>query len=356
MELNKQNAGSLFMLMLGFAIFPASLISGGKLATLYNPLQCVLLILLGNLALGLYAGILGYISVKRKATTHQLIEQTFGRSLGRWISLLLALTQVGWFGVGIAFFAQTAELILPLPHSVIILLSGALMMTSAWLGMRSMVILSFIAVPAIILLGIFSLFYSFQDHSTLALPHLVIDKNASLLYFTGFMVVVGSFVSGATFTPDYIHTASKPNHALIIGLFAFLIGNSFTFLAGMFGAHATGQPDLIQVLIQQGFSYLGLILLGLSVWTSSDNSLYTCSLSLSQFVGLPRRNAVLIAGLIGTLCADLLYEHLIGWLKILSLIIPPVGIILMCDYWRGRSVHQSKVNANTDVINVPKSI
>src|ERR1700674_2215317 len=116
----QHNFISLFILMLGFAIFPASLISGGKLATLYGPFHCVLYILLGNLALGLYAGVLGYIGVKKKATTHQLIEQTFGRTVGRWVSLLLALTQVGWFGVGIAFFAQTAEHIIGLPHWVII--------------------------------------------------------------------------------------------------------------------------------------------------------------------------------------------------------------------------------------------
>lgn len=331
--MTERNSGSLFILMLGFAIFPASLIFGGKLSSLYGPLECILVILLGNLALGLYAGLLGYIGVKKNSTTHQLIEATFGRTFGRVIALLLTLTQIGWFGVGIAFFAQTASFILPLPHALLVALTTALMMSSAWLGLRSMVVLSCIAVPTILLIGGFSLKLSLESPQLLAqMSHSSTTTLPVLL--TGFLMVIGSFISGATFTPDFLHTAKKPAYAFFIGLGAFLIGNSFTFFAGMLGAQTTGEPDLIQSLIQQGFSWLGLTLLGLSVWTSSDNSLYTCSLSLSQFTPLSRRNAVLLAGMMGGLCADPLYHHLIGWLKTLSFVIPPVGLILMWDHLR----------------------
>lgn len=321
----------LFILMLGFSIFPASLLSGGKLADLFTLGDCSFFILVGNLLLGVYAATLGYIGTKQNATTHQLIENTFGRRLGRCISLLLALTQIGWFGVGIAFFAETVEAIFSVSHVAVVAVSTLLMVSSAWYGLRAMIALSLVAVPALIAMMGVSISQSLGILS-------IIDASSAYEFspttlMTGLLIVVGSFISGATFTPDYIHKIKDPRNGFKVAFFAFLIGNSLTFFAGMLGAKATGHADIIQVLLQQGFSMVGIGLLALSVWTTNDNSLYTCSLAVSQFTPFKRRAAVIFAGILGACCSNWLYLHMIGWLSMLSLVIPPIGIILIIHHF-----------------------
>ena len=114
---------------------------------------------------------------------------------------------------------------------------------------------------------------------------------------------------------------------------AFFIGNSLMFFFGGAAAMVYDKNDISEVLKIQGLLLPAIIVLGLNIWTTNDNALYTSGLGLSNIVRLPKRYMVLLNGLVGTLAGLWLYDNFCGWLNILNTFIPPCGAILITDFF-----------------------
>ena len=137
--------------------------TGGTLGTGLSYDDFFLAVLLGNLMLGLYTAILGFIGARTGLSTHLLAHYSFG-SKGSWLpSALLGGTQVGWFGVGVAMFAIPVAKATGLDVNLLILVSGALMTLTVFFGIAGLTLLSAIAVPAIVVLGSYSVWLAVRD-------------------------------------------------------------------------------------------------------------------------------------------------------------------------------------------------
>ena len=96
---------SMFMIMLGFTFFSASMWVGQKLADGLNWWDFVWALLLGGLILAAYTGALGWIGAESGLSLDLLARRSFGTK-GSWLpSAMISFTQIGWFGVGLAMFA-----------------------------------------------------------------------------------------------------------------------------------------------------------------------------------------------------------------------------------------------------------
>ncbi|SQI20047.1 cytosine permease [Salmonella enterica subsp. arizonae] len=130
--------------------------TGGTLGTGLSYQDFFLAVLFGNLLLGIYTAFLGYIGAKSGLSTHLLARYSFGVK-GSWLpSLLLGGTQVGWFGVGVAMFAIPVSKATGIDANILIAVSGLLMTLTIFFGISALTILSIIAVPAIVILGSYS--------------------------------------------------------------------------------------------------------------------------------------------------------------------------------------------------------
>ena len=49
-----------------------------------------------------------------------------------------------------------------------------------------------------------------------------------------------------------------------------------------------------------------------------------------------------VAGIIGTALAIWLYYNFVGWLNILNCALPPIGMIVILDYFKNRSKYEGK--------------
>ncbi|EBI3558087.1 cytosine permease, partial [Salmonella enterica] len=146
----------LTFVMLGLTFFSASMWTGGTLGTGLTYHDFFLAVLFGNLLLGIYTAFLGYIGAKTGLSTHLLARYSFGVK-GSWLpSLLLGGTQVGWFGVGVAMFAIPVSKATGIDANILIAISGLLMTLTIFFGISALTILSIIAVPAIVILGSYS--------------------------------------------------------------------------------------------------------------------------------------------------------------------------------------------------------
>lgn len=328
----KKGFASMLVIMLGFTFYTGTMLTGGQLGTNLTVRTLVFVLLLGDLILGTYTAILSYISAKTSLSTHLLARYSFGLNGSYFASSILGLTQVGWFGVSVVMLAKPVAATLHLPIWPVIIVLGAMMTASAYFGVKSLAILSFIAVPSIAILGCYSSFISLDFAGGLsALSSMTTTDNMAIN--TALALVVGSFISGGTLTPDFTRFSKTPRIAVVSTVVAFFIGNIMMFVFGAIGGLAYGLPDISDVMIKQGLVIAGLVVLGLNIWTTNDNTIYAASLAFSNITKIEKKKLVIFNGVVATALAMILYNNFTSFLSFLSGFIPSLGAIIIADFF-----------------------
>lgn len=338
----------MFFIMLGFTFFSASMSVGAKLGNGLDFSGFVWAVLIGSVILSVYTGGLGYIGSATGLSLDLLAQRSFG-TVGSFLpSALISFTQIGWFGVGLAMFAIPAAEVLHVSPWVLIGVAGLCMTSSAYFGIKGLEIVSYISVPLIAVLGIYSMATATVEGGGLVA---IFAKNAgSMTLFGGVGLVMGSFVSGGTATPNFTRFANNNRNAVITTVIAFFLGNALMFAFGAVGGAFTGKDDIFYVMMAQGLTLPALVVLGANIWTTADNGLYTCGLGLSNITKMPKRPMVLVSGVVGTITSIWLYNNFISYLNILNGTLPPLGALIILDYFRHKenygphSVVTRKVN------------
>ncbi len=339
---------SMFMVMLGFTFFSASMWVGQNLANGLDWWDFVWAMLLGGLILAAYTGALGWIGAESGLSLDLLSRKSFGTKGSYLPSAMISFTQIGWFGVGLAMFAipVAKELLgldvtpdhMPWQGYLMVAIAGILMTASAYFGIKSLTVISYIAVPAVAILGTVAMIMAI-NRGDAGLIQQFSNVSQPISIIAGAGLVIGSFVSGGTATPNFTRFAKSGRVGLIITVIAFFIGNSLMFLFGAVSSKYAGGNDIFEVMLNLNLFYLAVLVLGLNIWTTNDNALYTAGLGLSNIFGLSKKAMVLISGVIGTLAAVWLYWNFCGWLNVLNCTLPPVGIILIINYFTNRKAY-----------------
>ena len=108
------------------------------------------------------------------------------------------------------------------------------------------------------------------------------------------------------------------------------------FCFGAVGGAFTGKDDIFYVMIAQGLALPALVVLGANIWTTNNNALYTGGLAISNISGVRMKITSWIAGIIGTALAIWLYWNFVGWLNVLNCALPPIGLIVILDFFKNR--------------------
>lgn len=331
-EKSKKSFWPMMVVMLGFTFFSASMWAGGTLGAGLTATKFIKAILLGNLVLGVYTGLLAYIASKTNLSTHLLARYSFGERGSVLPSFLLGITQVGWFGVGVAMFAIPVQKVTGWNMYMIVGVSGLIMTATAWFGIKALTVLSFVAVPSITVLGLMSVGTAFNEFGGTQAWFDIVPKDPITLY-AAIGICVASFISGGTLTPDFTRFSKNSKIAVSTTLIAFFLGNSLMFLFGAVGSAFYQQSDISDVLVNQGMIVWAMIILGLNIWTTNDNALYASGLGFSNITRLPKKTMVIVNGVVGTLLALYLYNNFVGFLNVLNTMLPSIGGVLIADYY-----------------------
>lgn len=331
-EGSKRGFWSMLVVMLGFTFFSASMWTGGTLGTGLKAREFIIAVLLGNLILGVYTSLLAYIASSTSLSTHLLSRYAFGEKGSYLVSFLLASTQIGWFGVGVAMFALPVQKVTGINLYILIAVSGLLMTCSAYFGIKTLTILSIIAVPSIAALGGFSVLEAVESVGGMS-GLMAIEPKSAIGISAALTLCVGSFISGGTLTPDFSRFSKSKKVGVTTTWIAFFLGNSLMFIFGAVGAMVTGQSDISEVMFLQGLILPAIIILGFNIWTTNDNALYASGLGFSNITKLPKGKLVMFNGFLGTIGSLYLYNNFVGWLTFLGSFIPPIGGIIIADYF-----------------------
>lgn len=343
-EKKTQGMLAAMVVLVGFTFFTPSMTAGGNLGIGLNLRDFIISVVVGNAFLGVYCGTLAYIGQKTGLTLDLLGRHSFG-NVGSYIpSSLISFTQVGWFGVGVAMFAIPVSKMTGIPVWILILITGVVMTVTAYKGINALAVLGSIAVPLIAILGAYSVNWG-VDKVGGFLKIFSENPTNPLTLSSGIAIVVGSFISGGTATPNFTRFTKDAKKAVIATIVAFFIGNSVMMVFGAVGGAVTGVPDIFDILILQGLAIPATITLGLNIWTTNNNALYTAGLGISNITKINMKPMVLVGGGVGTVLAIWLYYNFVGFLNLLSGMIPPVGAVIILHY----ILHKEEYNS-TDYI------
>ena len=335
----------MFFVMLGFTFFSASMSVGAKLGNGLDLSGFVWACLIGGIILSAYCGVLAFIGSKTGLNMDLLCRRTFGSKGSYLSSAILGFTQIGWFGVGVAMFSIPAAELMGMNEWTLTIIAGLLMTATAATGMKALEIVSYISVPLIIILGVYSMVTAAAEGGGLA--YIFAQSAGQITLFTGIGYVIGSFISGGTATPNFIRFAKNSSIAVWTTVIAFFLGNTLMFCFGAVGGAYTGKDDIFYVMIAQGLAIPALIVLGANIWTTNNNALYTGGLAISNISKVRMKWTTWISGIIGTALAIWLYYNFVSWLSILNCALPPIGIIVILDYFFNHKKFGSDFNEYT---------
>jgi cytosine permease len=327
------------IMLFGFTFFTATMFAGGKIGMAFDFKTLIWAAIIGNLLLGAYAAVLSLIACRSGLNSVLMGRFCFGEVGSKLSDVLLGFTQVGWYAWGTATMALVLVKILGLPEGwtiPLMVLFGFGFCITAFVGYKGLDLLSRIAVPAMCVLLVWSLWLSTEHVGGFA-ALLAIEPQQSMSMNLAITMIFGTFVSGATQATNWTRFARNGRVAMLSSMFGFFFGNGLMIVTGAYGAIVYQQPDIVEVLVLQGLSIAAVVMLFLNLWTTQDNTIYNFAAAGCNLLRSERRKLITLAGAgIGTLLAiGGMYEMLIPFLILLGSIIPPIGGVIMADYFYG---------------------
>lgn len=336
----------LAVVWIGIAVVMSAIFRGMMIGMGLGRLSAVVLsYLLGEVILIVVMGLTGYIGARTGLSTPLIANHSFGRIGAIIISLSIALSLMGWFGVQAAFFARTVQFFFKTDFSLPLFsfLCGLVMMIPAIFGIRGLSVLSWIASPfmlGIFIWGIIRMgFHFLQPEALQILAAAHQPAPYPLTLGAAASIVAGGFIVGATTSADIFRYARPRLKDIFLAALVAMTASAFLHFVGSFLAMNTGLyherlPEIVMDSRYLGLGFVGFVVLMLAQWTTNDSNLYSSVLALNNIFRIKRWKMTVAAGFIASLFAAWgILERLELFLILLTVSIGPIAGIFLCDYY-----------------------
>lgn len=333
---------SLAVVLLGFTIFTPTMLAGAQLGPAFGFGELLLVILAGSAILGTYVALMGYVGARTGLTTVVMARYSFGNRGSKLASILLGGTQIGWYGVVVGTIgdltAEAAGWESYAAKASIMVLTSVLMCVTACYGYRGMYWVSLVSTPLILILAVWVVVRSLEEVGGLG-GLFDVEPSATMALSVAITTVVGTFVSAGTQAPNWTRFGRSGSQAVWACLIGFLVGNGLMILFGAIGAITFGEGDFVLVLYNLGLVGWGVFLLFGNLWKSNADTAYAFGVAGAELFERPTKTPFVIGGsVIGTVLALTgVQNHLIDYLGLLGTFIPPLGGVIIADFflrWR----------------------
>ncbi|OIK15916.1 cytosine permease [Bacillus sp. MUM 116] len=273
--------------------------------------------------------------------TVQVAGQVFGKKGSRTIiSIILAIACLGWFGIqanvcGAALASLLAVFDITMPVPLASFLSGMVMVISAIYGVKVLRVLSYIAVPLLVVISVYGL------AQTLNGDHLQIVQNykpkGNMSFMDGLAVTIGSFALGAVIAGDYSQFSKKRSDVLKAAIFGIIPAGVFMIGVGAVLTIAYQTSDITAAFLKIATPFIGGVALILATWKTNLVNAISGGFALINVFNISKEKeklAVGVAGTIGTVLAVVgILNYFTPIMSILSAMIPPVAGVMIASYW-----------------------
>ncbi|WP_113702281.1 purine-cytosine permease family protein, partial [Nonomuraea lactucae] len=302
--------------------------------------DAVLAVTLGSVILELVAIAVGVAGMREGMSTTVLARWTgFGRHGSGLVGVVIAVCLLGWFGVQSAVLAQGLASLLGGPPVWVWAIAGGLVITAIVVpGFAGMAWTAWITVPAFLALAGWAVTVELGRQS---LGDLVVSAppGPALTLAQGATLVAGGFIVGAVISPDmcrFNRSAADVVKQTVLGI---TLGEYVLALIGVLLAHALRTGDIVTIVTTTS-GVVGTIVLVTATLKTNDWNLYAASLGVTNAlhtafgVRVGRAAVTVVLGVIGTALAALgIADHLVGFLILLGVAIPPIAGIMVAEYY-----------------------
>lgn len=342
---------SISLVLFSFTFFTGAMFAGGTLGISFPFWEILCISVIGNVLLAFYASILAFISSRSGLNTALMGRFCFGEIGSKLSDLILGFAELGWYAWGTATFASSLCSLLAWPDWIkypLMILLGLGFCVTALVGFKGLNLLSRFSVPLMMLLLAVSIVKATQHAGGWQGLTSIIPKQ-SMSWSVAITIVFGTFASGATQATNWSRLSRNGKVAVTSSFFSFLAGNGMMIVAGGWCAMVYQNADIVDVMILQGLSFMGIIMVSMNLWTIQGPTIYNVSAAACNLVRTDRRRSVtLVSAVAGIVLAVAgMSNILVPFLKLLGAIIPPIGGVIMADFWvehRGRYPQLNEVS------------
>jgi cytosine permease len=326
------------MVIIGFTITLPIFIAGSRIGLALGLSSGSKAFMGGGAILAAIGTLTAYIGSRARLSTYVIAQFCFGRIGARVVNSVVAIALLGWYGVTVDLFARACQTTVrtlfgfDIPVVGLCVLGSALMALTAVWGFKALNYLSTFAVPLMMALLVTAVVAALHLTPWAALQSV---HSGEIAVGTAVSLVVGSFVVGAILLPDLCRYARRSWEAMLAAAISLGLVFPTVFYCSMVPSLATGQNDLVLIMIGLGIGVPALVLLIFATWSTNSHNLYSTSLTLaSLFPRIAKWKLTILAGVLGTLMASVgILDHFIGFLLFLGTSIPPVAGIYAADFF-----------------------
>ncbi|MEV0775063.1 cytosine permease [Streptomyces sp. NPDC050428] len=294
---------------------------------------------LGAVILEVVIFAIGLAGMREGLATPLLTRWTgFGRNGSALVSFVIALSLVGWFGVQNTIFGTSVSAIVGGPSWMWCVLAGIAITALVIFGFRWMALFAKIVTPLFFGLVAWSVISTLSEHSISELisspppgEHLPLAVAAT--------AIAGGYMTGAIVSPEMTRYNRKGNHVLVQSAASMILSEYIVGMTGVLLGHMVKSNEVTHIVLSTS-GVIGVAIVLMSTAKINDWNLYGSSLGVVNFFQVVfgkrlHRGAVTVAlGLAGTLLSAVgIMTHFTEFLSVLGVAIPPIGGIIVAEYW-----------------------
>jgi len=354
-ESERKSLISLTVVLAGYPIALSNFVVGGAVGVGMTFKNALITLLVANAILIGIVLATGYMAYKTGLSTSFLSRRVFGKKGSTVFSILLALSSVTWISLNGDIFARLIDSTFswwPIPVSITAILCIALWTQSAIRGYKGLEIVSYLGVPAALILSIVGVIAVGKESGGYGAVLSYVPAT-SLSFTAGTASIIGSWIFGATITPDVCRFARRTRDLIIAGIVAFSIGCFGLQLAGALVGIATGNGDFTAAMNALGLGLLAFFASIFCLWTTQDNNIYGASLAIQNVLDdtplkgkVQHKHIALAVACLAAIFAALgIFNYLLPIIQFLSVLIPPVpGLLIAEEFFIKNSKENLKTN------------
>ncbi|GAK41059.1 cytosine permease [Paenibacillus urinalis] len=325
----------------GAMISIPGLLVGNTLITGMSMSKTLLVTLVGYSIIVAIMILQGIQSTDLGKSTVQVASQVFGKRGSRTVlSILLTIACLGWFGIqanvcGAALANLLSEFDVNMPVPVASLISGLVMVVSAMYGIKVLRVLSYIAVPLLVVLCVYGLIEALNGDTMQLIADYRPEQNMG--FMDGLAVTIGSFALGAVIAGDYSQFSKKRSDVWKAAIFGIIPAGLLMIGVGAVLTLAYQTNDVTAVFLSIATPFIGGVVLILAAWKTNMVNAISGGFALTNVFNVSKEKekwAVGLAGLIGTLLAVIgILDYFTPVMSVLSAMVPPVAGVMIASYW-----------------------
>ncbi|WP_299530643.1 cytosine permease [uncultured Streptomyces sp.] len=262
----------------------------------------------------------------------------FGRNGSALVSFVIAVSLVGWFGVQNTIFGNSVSELVGGPSWLWCVCAGVAITALVIFGFRYMAAFAKVVAPLFFLMVAWSVVTTLNDHSLSDLIHSP-PPGETIPLAVAATAIAGGYMTGAIVSPEMTRYNRKGSHVFLQSASSMILSEYIVGLTGVLLGHLVKSSEVSHIVLSTS-GVFGVIVVLMSTAKINDWNLYGSSLGVVNFFQVVfgkrlHRGVVTVAlGIAGTVLSAVgIMTHFTEFLTILGVAIPPIGGIVVAEYW-----------------------